>query len=47
MIHEKNQGAEDIKAHCSRENFGASWIVFAMVSGLLNQTKIIKERVVL
>ena len=28
MIREKKQGAEDTKAHASREIFGASWIVF-------------------
>ena len=30
----KNQGAEDAKAHSSREHFGASWIVFAMLFGI-------------
>ena len=44
----KSQGAENAKVNRSRENFGASWIVFAMFFGiLLNQTKNIKERVVL
>ena len=34
MICEKKQGAEDTKAHCSHENFGASWIVCAMFFGI-------------
>ena len=30
----KKQGAKYAKAHCSGENFGASWIVFHMFFGI-------------
>ena len=34
MICEKKQGAEDAKAHHSRENCGVSWIVFSVFFGI-------------
>ena len=52
MICEKKQGAEDAKAHHSRENCGVSWIVFSVFFGICQikkkkKKKKIKERVVL